>query len=465
MNKHSPIPTAARQGGAATLIVVMLLFFIMSMVAAYTSRNLIFEQRTSANQYRSSQAFEGAEAGMEWALARLNAGRTTNACVPSTDDASATDQSFAQRYLSIDGATGIITPRVATGGGAVQPRCVFNSSAADPADWNWSCSCPMAGATNAALATPGGTGPAPGFLMRFRRSPQVGTRHDLIQLEVNSCTRLDDACLSFPIEDRGGTGDGVASTSVLLALRGALTRPPAAALNVAGALTLTGGSTVGLTNQDSTVNGITLHTSGAVPAGLALTGLPGVPPASSTLSDSTLTPPLPPTPPAGMTQAERTFALFFGVFSDTYFAQPGMVEVDCSAGCDAAAVRLALGRNPGRAIRIRGNSTATTLTTLTIDDNVGSTALPALLIVDANVDVSFSAFTLVGMIYGRKRATPWQWTLNGSATIQGASVAEGDLSITGANTMSISYSKPVLTALRVSYGTFVRVPGSWKDFQ
>ena len=44
--------------GAATLIVVMLLFFIMSMVAAYTSRNLIFEQRTSANQYRSSQAFE-----------------------------------------------------------------------------------------------------------------------------------------------------------------------------------------------------------------------------------------------------------------------------------------------------------------------------------------------------------------------------------------------------------------------
>ena len=44
----------------------MVLFFIMSLVAAYASRNLIFEQRTSANNYRSTQAFEAAEAGLEW---------------------------------------------------------------------------------------------------------------------------------------------------------------------------------------------------------------------------------------------------------------------------------------------------------------------------------------------------------------------------------------------------------------
>ena len=53
-----------RERGAATLVVVMVLFFIISMVAAYTSRNLIFEQRTSANQYRSTQAQEAAEAGL-----------------------------------------------------------------------------------------------------------------------------------------------------------------------------------------------------------------------------------------------------------------------------------------------------------------------------------------------------------------------------------------------------------------
>ncbi|HRZ62470.1 MAG TPA: PilX N-terminal domain-containing pilus assembly protein, partial [Rubrivivax sp.] len=48
-------PTAAARGAAA-LVVVMVLFFIMSLVAAYASRNLIFEQRTSANNYRSTQA-------------------------------------------------------------------------------------------------------------------------------------------------------------------------------------------------------------------------------------------------------------------------------------------------------------------------------------------------------------------------------------------------------------------------
>ena len=54
----------SRQRGAATLIVVMILFFVMTLVAAYTNRSLIFEQRTSANQYRSTQSLEIADAGM-----------------------------------------------------------------------------------------------------------------------------------------------------------------------------------------------------------------------------------------------------------------------------------------------------------------------------------------------------------------------------------------------------------------
>jgi Tfp pilus assembly protein PilX len=84
------------QRGAAALVVVMVLFFIVALVAAYTSRNLIFEQRTSANQYRSTQAFEAAEAGIDWALAMLNGGRIDAACRAHTD-ASTTDDSFRQR--------------------------------------------------------------------------------------------------------------------------------------------------------------------------------------------------------------------------------------------------------------------------------------------------------------------------------------------------------------------------------
>ena len=53
-DSFQPMPRAPirQQRGIAALVVVMVLFFIISLVAAYTGRNLIFEQRTSTNQYR-----------------------------------------------------------------------------------------------------------------------------------------------------------------------------------------------------------------------------------------------------------------------------------------------------------------------------------------------------------------------------------------------------------------------------
>ena len=84
------------QRGAASLIVVMLLFFVLSLTAAYTSRNLIFEQKTSANQSRSTAAFEAAEAGIEWTLAMLNGGTVSDACANLVGGTS-----FQQRYVAI----------------------------------------------------------------------------------------------------------------------------------------------------------------------------------------------------------------------------------------------------------------------------------------------------------------------------------------------------------------------------
>ena len=67
-----------RQRGAASLVVAMILLFGMTMVAFYANRGLLFEQRTSANQYRATSAFEVAEAGLEWATARLNEPQKTS---------------------------------------------------------------------------------------------------------------------------------------------------------------------------------------------------------------------------------------------------------------------------------------------------------------------------------------------------------------------------------------------------
>jgi hypothetical protein len=65
----SPGTRAVGQRGAASLVVVMLLFLALSLTAAYTSRNLIFE-RNPANQSRSTAAFEAAEAGIGTQLAQ-----------------------------------------------------------------------------------------------------------------------------------------------------------------------------------------------------------------------------------------------------------------------------------------------------------------------------------------------------------------------------------------------------------
>ena len=190
--------------------------------------------------------------------------------------------------------------------------------------------------------------------------------------------------------------------------------------------------------------------------GITLVTVAGAPPSSSALSaDLSLSP----AAAGGFTAPDRRFALYFGVRPDTYFRQPGMVEVGCNGGCNADNVNLALLRNPGRAIRVKGAGT------LTIGADIGTASAPALLILDADVDVNFSGgVTFVGLLYGRK--SDWTWTVGGAVTIQGAAVAEGGLTLTGGSGATrIVYDAPTLTALRVSYGTFVRVPGSWKDFQ
>jgi Tfp pilus assembly protein PilX len=133
-------PTHRRQRGAAALVVTMMLFFAMVLVAVFVNRNLVFEQRSSANQYRSTQAFEAAEAGLEWAVAQLNHNARLGAdCLPSADLAAT---SFRTRYLGYVPATSGFTPLTWNNAGtasALQPTCVRGAS-------GWSCSCPLNGA-------------------------------------------------------------------------------------------------------------------------------------------------------------------------------------------------------------------------------------------------------------------------------------------------------------------------------
>jgi hypothetical protein len=412
--------------GVASLVVVAALFLIMSLVAAYTNRNLIFEQRTSGNQYRSTQAFEAAEAGVEWALAQLNTGRITDDCAPSVD---ATDTSFRQRYLAIDGSNGMIVPLAPNGAGegTLWPSCVFTGG-------NWSCACPAAaGAPGLAAAT------GAAFRVRFAR---VGAQPGIVRVDVHGCTRPADACLDFPAQSIGG--EGRASLSVLVALRSALPALPIAALTVRQGLDVSGAD-LGAYNAEVLTSGVSILAGGPVnTTALRLGSTPGTPgELSVTQNDTGL---------QLLGSADRMFENVYAIGRNGYQQQPGVVVLDCGGGsCDAATVRAAAQMNPGRPIWAPGN--------VNFDDgaDIGSAAEPVLVLSAGSF--TFSSGTVYGMLYSQAGT----WDSSGAGEVVGAGFAEG--SFGGSATTTFVYDRAVLLRLQLANGTFVRAPGGWSDFK
>lgn len=444
---------ASRQRGVATLIVVLVLFFVVSMVAAYTNRNLIFEQRTSANQYRSTQALEAAEAGLEWAAGTLNIGRVDDHCAPSTNVA---DPTFRQRLLDMDN-TGRITPKPNPAGGELSALCVFTGT-------GWSCSCPSTGV--AAVTAPTGNGSYPAFRVRFVRiTPTAATARQpgVVKAEVVGCTRADsstgDQCLRFT-GGQGAAGEGRVVISSLLSISGNASSPPQAALVAREQIQVTG-SGIYAYNTIAGGSGITIQSGGNinVPDWTRVVSQPGSPGGqmSAVANDANMS--LPDiTGTNATTTAERMFAAVFNLRSSVFRTQPATLEMTCGvAGCSAASLRTLVNGNPGRPIWLDGN--------LNIDTNgdIGSATDPVLLVVNGSLNFSVSNATIFGVVYIMTPAGSTEWTTNGGGKIVGAVVT--DKEIRGNGTTSFVFDPDVVTRTRWGVGSFVRVPGSWRDFE
>lgn len=448
-NALRAVPHAAPrigQRGAAALVVVLLLLLIVALVAAYTSRNLIFEQRTSANQYRSTQALEAAEAGVEWALTLLNAGRIDAQCQPHADP-STPDTTFRQRYLQLAADTGRVTAlkydKDADGVAEepLRPACVFDGS-------DWRCSCPTAAAP--ALADPAGAGPFPAFRVRLYDAPDNPVEPPypagVVRIEATGCTRLDAAPGQI-CADATSPGDAQARVTVLAALKGALTSAPVAALSVRGELDV-GAGLLRAVNGAHGASGITVLTGDAALQGtpLLLATTPGTPLEASVvendprLSDASLTP-------------ERMFTGVFGAARDTYRQQPASVELACNPTCSGAAVRDLVRLDPGRIVWVGGSLDLDTT------DPIGTAAEPALLVVNGDLTASQSGAVVNGVVY----LTGAQWS-GAATTVRGAVVAESALTLSGTGPLTVEHDAPTLERLRRTHGSFVRVPGSWRDF-
>ncbi|MDE2079798.1 MAG: pilus assembly PilX N-terminal domain-containing protein [Burkholderiales bacterium] len=445
--RRHPAAPPARQRGAGALIVVLVLFFVISLVAAYANRNIIFEQKISANQYRSTQAFEAAEAGIEWALALLNGGKVDDNCLPS-----ATGTSFRARYLNIDTGSGVVTSRLwpnPTGGpNRYAVQCVANGG-------GWSCSCP----TNAApsLTAPTTSATAPAFQVSFL--PSTGGP-GYVTLRAQGCTRLDAGCLSFP--PNVSEGDAADIITAVVALKGALATPPAAALTTApsaagtpGQVDFSAGGTLAVTNAEPLVNGLTIDAAGSVStANLTLTSTPGSPAASSYLAgDSTMPAPLATTPAPSANDA--LFATVFGMSRTAYQQQPATITLNCPLDCSASNLASVAAANPGRILWLEGDAALSG----TSPTSIGSPTAPVVLVSHGNLTVAGAPVTLYGLLYSYDAAGTW--ATGGPLAVVGAALVEGDALGTGS--LAVSYDLPTLARLRLASGSFVRVPGSWLD--
>lgn len=423
-NRHARI---AQQRGAAALVVTMLLVFAMLLVVAFANRNVVVEARTSANQYRSTQAFEAAEAGLEWTLAQLgNSQGLDPRCMPSADPLAT---SFRQRYLGLAALSPTFTPVTWLEAGAsqpLQPACVRTSS-------GWACSCPGTGRPD--LSAPVDVVPAPAFRVTFEATGRAG----VVRATSVGCTSLGGPCAP----EGPAPTDASARVEILLALLPALRTAPAAALTVRGEVHDEGAG-FAVANPDVESGGLAIHAGSTVdaerarftvPAGAALAN--AVAQADSALSS--------------LSRA-RFFASYFGLDKLAWSLQPNVRTTRCSADCTATLQRLIDSDRVASLVYVDGDVRIDGPATL------GSAQRPVVIVANGAARLR-GAVALTGVLYAN--AVSWDEGAGTGGWLRGALLSESDYR--GDAAPEISYDAAVLARLKDRAGTFARVNGSWKD--
>lgn len=145
--------------------------------------------------------------------------------------------------------------------------------------------------------------------------------------------------------------------------------------------------------------------------------------------------------------ADRFFATTFGLSRRTWAAQSVVQRVSCSGDCSAA-VAAALDRSP--LVWIDGDARLAGPLTL------GTPQRPVLVVVSGTLQLQ-GAVALSGMAYAG--AIAWS---GATGPLRGALVSESTAG--GDNLLDLARDADLLAALQTRSGSFVRVPGSWRDF-
>lgn len=444
-SSQRPLSLRKRRRGVAALTVVMILFFVMALVAAYTNRNLVFEQRISANSYRSARALDASEAAIDWTLSMLNGGRIDANCVSSNDTVN--NEDFRRNYLRL---VDIDEPKdqqgrykLAWSGDASKkmfPSCVSRNGVLN-------CICPTLTNRSPAIALPAdGIGTAFNvFLQPATSALQPGT----LNIDALGCASIGSgtgACYNQSSQFQV-VADAKSAVRAGIGLVQALPVAPEATLTAGGTVASTPGIlTVSNTDGSNSNNHFSVIAGGAINTANVLpgTGLAANDPASSALA---------------ALGADAWFKSHFAMDRATFKRQPAVVVLNCATGCNSTQLTDIQARYPRNPIWIEGDFTINsptalgsmpaTPTALNIDD-----WKPVLLIITGTLTVAANV-NIVGFVHAGNVA----WTAD--ATLDGALMTTGNF--VGSGNANLNYRRNVLQYIGLYYGSFVRVPGSWKQ--
>lgn len=432
-----------RHAGFGALAVMLLLLFGSSIAVFYLNRGLIFEQKTSANQLRSTTAFEVAEAGLEWATGMLNSPQEITAACALT---SSVTTSFRAKYVG----TSAVAPATAT-----YPGCKISGTTV-------SCHCPdvagggaetTATTTNVDAASAIPATALPGFTVSFS---DVGDSQ-AVRVTATGCTAQAGVCKPLTATAATtGNSDAWAQVSVILKLRPLLRAAPTAALTC-GAACDAGGS-YDIINTDVASNGYLVNAGTNITLqggnGAQYVTIPGQPLENAMIAnDDSLTA----LAASGVGCSNSSFfRAFFGTTIAEYRASPQVITINCGSGSCNTLVESAYNAGWRNFYFPAANGVQLTGTVTLGTSGAGNGVN---IVSEGDIQTSGQT-TIYGMVYGNNASLNYNGT--GSANIIGAMVTCNNYSSNGNGTLT--YDAGALGGTGLRPGVMVRVPGSWRDF-
>jgi hypothetical protein len=404
--------------GSLPLVLIWLL--ALGLLLLYSQQALVGEQRSAAQQVRTAQAAEAAEAGMAWLLTQLQReGSIDDQCLP---------------YSAPSSVVGAPPPPASLKGRLLQ--AMPTSAACVHTGTDWRCHCPAQGLARLSLPTGEARADQPAFAVRLSPAPAGRTGARAWQADATGCNHLAAPC------GGSGTADALQQQHLRLGALGSLIQAPAATLTALGAVTL--GDGVGLAQPDGQRGGWSVQAGGRVTtsAGTRLQGPPGRP-GGDTLQAAA--------PWLDSGQPDIAFwQPHFGSTAAALQALPQFTRIDCAAGCTSAALdaQVASGR------RLLWAAGALTLTS---GLRWGSADAPLLLVVEGPL-TGAGGIQIDGLIV----AGQLRWNATGAAAlVRGALVSLGDATLAGP--LQVVHDRARLETLASLSGTWAPIPGSWQD--